>query len=134
MAKKKKSATDLLDNPLVDETPFEEEPEQTTPFDKTHRSLTATGGKMLELMTRTTPQLAAAISTSSNYLFNFKSRYIQDRSDRLMRLHVSVNGQGRSEMVQALQSGAGVPGEFYADDNPMSSIGPALGDGDDPDE
>lgn len=127
---KKKNAMDLLDNPLVGDydTPPEE---QATPFDKTHRSLTATGGKPLELMTRTTPQLAAAISSSGNYIFNFNSRYIRDRSDRLMRLHVSVGGQGRAEMVQALQSGAGVPGEFYADDNPMNSIGPAMEEPDD---
>lgn len=116
MAKKKKPATDLLEEPLIPEEPeFESEPE--TPFDKSFNVLTATGGAYLELMTRTTPKLAQAINVGYNMIWNFDSKYLRGRMDTLMRIHVSLEGKGRSEMVQALQAGSGVPDGFYNQGN-----------------
>lgn len=117
--KDKPSATDLIENPLIDVDMGPDLPEMgDTPFDKTYSALTTTGGKILEMMTRTTPKLAQAIGVGHTMTYNFHSRYIQSKLDTLMRIHVSMGGQGRAEMVQSLQSGSGVPGEFYDQGNP----------------
>lgn len=119
MAKKKKSATELLEEPLITE-PTEEEMnagEPATPFDRAYSVLTATGGERLEMMTRTTKPLAEAINLGYNMIWNFHSAYLRGRIDTLMRVHVSMEGKGRAEMVQALQAGSGVPGEFYDQGN-----------------
>lgn len=114
MSKKRKSATELLDEPLITE-PTEDEmsAEPVTPFDRAYGVLTATGGERLEMMTRTTKKLAEAINMGYNMIWNFRSAYLRGRMDTLMRVHVSLEGKGRAEMVQALQAGSGVPGEFY---------------------
>lgn len=121
---KKKPATDLLENPkITEDTPiFEDELNESmggggiqdgTPFDKAYDVLTATSGPRLELMTRTTKKLARALDVGYNLMFNYKSRYVRGRLDMIMRTHVSIGGKGRAEMVQSLQAGSGVPGEYY---------------------
>ena len=104
-------ASELLDSNLVfeDDTPSGGD----TPFDRTYDALIITGGKKLELLTRTTPKLAQAVSVGYTMIYNFKSAYLQGKIDTLMRLHVSMGGKGRAEMVQSLQAGSGVPGEYY---------------------
>lgn len=115
--KKKPPASELLESPIIDEIE-DDGGGDGTPFDKAYTSLTVTGGKSLELMTRATPKLAQAISVAYTMKFNFHSRYIQGFEDTLMRMHVSMGGKGRSEMVQSLQAGSGVPGEYYDAGNP----------------
>lgn len=107
---------ELMNNPFF--TDDDPKGSQDTPFDKAYASLTVTGGKRLEMMTRATPKLAQAIGMSYNLMWNYNSMYIKGRIDTLMRIHVSMGGKGRSEIVQSLQSGSGVPGEFYDQGNP----------------
>lgn len=131
-------ATELLDNPAIeDEFEMEESSYDSdssgTPFDKSFNVLTCTSGDYLELMTRTTPQLAQAIGVGYNLLFNFRSRYIRGRLDTIMRLHVSMEGKGRAEMVQALQAGSGVPGEYFDQGNGTMHSFVDVGSDDDPD-
>lgn len=107
-------ASELMESNLV----FPDEPSGgDTPFDRTHDALMTTGGKKLELLTRTTPKLAQAVAVGYTMIANFKSAYLQGKIDTLMRLHVSMGGKGRAEMVQSLQAGAGVPGEYYDANN-----------------
>lgn len=119
MAKKKKSATDLLENPkFTEDSPiFEPSPDEPvadgTPFDKSYNALTCTGGPVLELMTRSTKKVAKALDLGYTLCYNYKSPYIRGKLDLLMRTRVSMGGRGRAEMVQALQAGSGVPGEYY---------------------
>lgn len=116
---KKKSATDLLENPIItNESTIFETPENSpvidgTPFDKSYNALTCTGGPTLELMTRTTKKVARALDIGYTLMYNYNSSYIRGRLDLLMRTRVSMGGKGRAEMVQALQAGSGVPGEYY---------------------
>ncbi len=116
---KKKSATDLLENPKFteDSDVFEQIEESTvqdgTPFDKSYGALTCTGGPILELMTRTTKKVAKALNIGYTLCYNYKSPYLRGKLDLLMRTRVSMGGKGRAEMVQALQAGSGVPGEYY---------------------
>ena len=116
---KKKSATDLLENPIFTEDseifnqPDNGPMQDGTPFDKSYGALTCTGGPTLELMTRTTKKVARALDIGYTLWFNYRSAYIRGRLDLLMRTRVSMGGKGRAEMVQALQAGSGVPGEYY---------------------
>lgn len=110
-------ATDLLDDPIIQEGDIEElnEVEGVTPFDKAYGALMTTTGPRLELLTRTTPRLAVAIGHSFNRIANFGSIYQVRFISTIERLSVSMDGKGRAEMIQALQAGAGVPGEFYSE-------------------
>lgn len=114
--KKSPPAIDLLDAPIIEED--DSGGGDGTPFDKAYTSLTVTGGKRLELMTRSTPKLAQAIAAAYPMTYNYRSRYLQGKIDTIMRIHVSMGGKGRAEMVQSLQAGSGVPGEYYDASNP----------------
>ena len=121
MGRKKKeeeveSAEALLDAPLITENDYQGP--NSTPFDRAYGALTSLSGAPLEIMTRTTRKLAVAITASYTMIANYKSPYLRGRMDTIMRAHVSQGGKGRSEMVQALQAGSGVPGEFYDAGNP----------------
>ena len=110
-------ATDLLEDPIIQEGDITElnEVEGVTPFDKAYGALMTTAGPKLELLTRTTPKLAVAIDHTFNRIANYGSIYLMRRIATIERLSVSMDGKGRSEMIQALQAGAGVPGEFYTE-------------------
>lgn len=110
-------ATDLLDDPIIQEGDIEElnEVEGVTPFDKAYGALMTINGPRLELLTRTTPKLAVAIDHAFNRIANFGSIYLTRRIATIERLSVSMDGKGRAELIQALQAGAGVPGEFYSE-------------------
>ena len=121
MGRKKKeeeveSAEALLEAPLHTENDYQGP--NSTPFDRAYGALTSLSGAPLEIMTRTTRKLAVAITASYTMIANYKSPYLRGRMDTIMRAHVSQGGKGRSEMVQALQAGSGVPGEFYDAGNP----------------
>lgn len=112
---------------LLDEEPYFDDPmgggvsDNATPYDKTYDALMTTGGRRLELLTRTTPKLAQAVSVGYTMIANFKSAYLQGKIDTLMRLHVSMGGKGREEMVRSLQAGAGVPDAYYDASNPAKN-------------
>lgn len=120
MAKKKSedvpTAEELLNAPIITQNDYQGP--ASTPFDRAYGSLTALGGPQLELMTRSTKRLAIALNTAFPMVFNYRSPYLRGKVDTIMRVHVSRGGKGRAEMVQALQAGAGVPGEFYDAGNP----------------
>lgn len=111
MVESKRSGAELLDEDY-DEVSFEPDP-SSTPFDQTVNIMATTGGPKLELFCRSSKALVEAIQVCHNLEYRFRSGYIKSRKDQLMRLSVSANGQGRSELVTALQAGSGVPGEFY---------------------
>ena len=122
MAKKKDvpPATELLNDPpyYEDDSPASD---SDTPYDKTYDALMTTGGKKLELLTRTTPKLAQAVSVGYTMTANFRSAYLQGKVDTLMRLHVSMGGKGRAEMVDSLKAGSGVPDAYYDASNPSKN-------------
>lgn len=109
------SATELLDNPQFDMSMFEGgKSGPSTPFDQAFGALTTTGGPKLELLTRTNKKLSIAIDRTYNRCFNFHSIYLRGRIDTLMRMAVSMQGKGRSEIVDSLRAGSGVPDSFYS--------------------
>lgn len=111
MVSDKHDATELLDDP--DLGLMEERPTGDTPFNQTVDMLSKTGGPELELMCRNNRAISEAATMCYAMIAKFHSSYIQGRYNQLMRLTVSNNGLGRSEMVQSLQAGSGVPGEYF---------------------
>lgn len=110
-------ATDLLDDPILTEGDMNEidEVEGITPFDKAFGALTTTFGPRLEMLSRMTPKLATALDHAFNRIYNYRSPYLMRRMAMLERASISMDGEGRAEIVDALKAGAGVPGEFYSD-------------------
>lgn len=126
-------ATSLLEFDGIEED-FSPAGGNQTPFDKAYDVLTCTTGPRLEMMTRTTPKLAAAVRVGNTMMWNWGSRYIRCSMDSIMRSHVSMGGRGRTEMVDSLKAGSGVPGEFYNSSNPSLNSYIDIEDEDVPDD
>lgn len=112
MVESKRSGAELLDDDYEDEQIMSGEPMET-PFNQTVDILATTGGPKLELFCRSNKSLVEAAEVCYNMAYRFRSKYIIGRMDQIMRFSVSANGQGRGELVTALQAGSGVPDSFY---------------------
>lgn len=106
---RKKSATDLLDDPQGDFEIDESDP----PVTKGMGFLATTSGPRLEMMTRTNRAIVAGISAGAAYCQRYNSRYIKARVERIERLAVSTGGLGRSEMIQMVGAGGPVTDAYY---------------------
>lgn len=84
-----------------------------TPFEQVYEAFLATHGEKLEMMARTNPTLALALYRNNTRRAKYDSQFDHDEKDLLLRISISSGGLGRKEMVEALQSGAGVPGEYF---------------------
>lgn len=111
----KKSGAELLEEPQFNDFGGGL---SETPFNSTMDALLTTGDKTLELMCRASKPIAEAASVAYNIAFRFKSKYVIGKVEQIERLSVSLGGQGRAEVVQSLQAGSGVPGEFYENGSP----------------
>lgn len=81
------------------------------------KRLTVEDGQALEITTRTTATMANAAQFCLIYTFRFKSRYASARIGQVERLAISMGGQGRRDLIDALKAGGAVPGEYYNDGN-----------------
>lgn len=81
------------------------------------KRLTVEDGKPLEITTRTTATIANASQFCLIYTFRFNSKYAEARIGQIERLAISMGGQGRRDLIDALQAGGAVPGEYYTDGN-----------------
>ena len=106
-----KTGGDLLDNP--DEFPMDDPVGLQTPFDKATDLLSTTEGKTLEIMTRTTQEIAEAAAISYGLSTMFGLSYIKGRMEQIERLAISRGGQGRTDIVDSLKAGSGVSDGFY---------------------
>ena len=79
------------------------------------RRLTVEKGAPLEITTRTTPLMAYSAQFCLIYTERFNSKYAESRIGQIERLAISMAGQGRRDLIDALQAGGAVPGEYYAD-------------------
>lgn len=121
MAESKRSGAELLEEEYEEDAVLESDPMQT-PFNQTVDILATTGGPKLELFCRSNKPLVEAAEVCYNMAYRFHSNYIMGRMNQIMRFSVSANGQGRGELVTALQAGSGVPDSFY-DAQGNNSIG-----------
>ena len=109
----KKSGEDLWNEPNISAIPGAVQQPIDTPFNQVIDMLSVTEGKKLELMTRANKAMADAMSIGYGMVFRFGSGYVGERIDQLKRLAVSMGGKGRTEIVQSLQAGSGVPDSFF---------------------
>lgn len=77
-------------------------------------------GPGLELLTRTTPQLAKAAEVCLIYGTQIKledgaagSPFVRDLWAMIMRMAVSMDGEGRKEQIEALQAGGKLPDSYF---------------------
>lgn len=112
---REKTAEDLLvpEDEELNLIPERETAPVHTPFDQVYAALLSTEGERLEMMSRTTPSLAVALYRNNTRRCKYDSSFDNEEKNLLLRVSISTGGLGRKEMVEALQSGAGVPGEFF---------------------
>lgn len=85
----------------------------STPFEQVYEAFLSTHGEILEMMSRTTPSLAVALYRNNTRRSKYGTQFDKEEKDLLLRISISTGGLGRKEMVEALQSGSGVPGEYF---------------------
>lgn len=114
--RKKKTADDLKKNPML----VNKIDPNTPPVSFVLSNLLTTGGKQLEIMTRSTPEMQKARTTTFFFATQIKTRrggtgieYANEMYEQLMRLSCSLNGEGRKEQIACLQAGGQLPDSFY---------------------
>ncbi len=113
---KGKPIGDLRNNPRVGAQSKRPELPVNTALDK----LSKLGGEELEISTRSNTTLNRAAAAGLIYTFTFKSGYAAARVEQIERLAVSVDGQGRRDVIDAIAAGGKVP-EEYLNGDPMRS-------------
>ena len=73
-----------------------------------------TDGKELEIVTRANPMLIRAVTFGNVYCGRFNSKYAQGRVDQLMRLAISMEGQGRTDLIECLRAGGSTPDAYFS--------------------
>lgn len=121
-----KSAKDLNAEPHA----INPEREKEAPIQTAYKYLTVTEGHLLELMTRVNPTLARAAQLG--YIFNttilhdtpdgaqFGNTYVAGTLEQIERFAVSMNGAGRTELIDALSAGGRLPDSYYQKNAPAS--------------
>lgn len=107
MATRGKPIGDLGKNPQIRQTKRPELPVNTA-LDK----LSKLGGEELEISTRSSTVLNRAAAAGLIYVFAFGSGYAAARVEQVERLAVSVDGQGRRDVIDAIAAGGKVPDEY----------------------
>lgn len=108
-----RDATELLTDPLIPEAGDMPETVPETPYAMAFGLLSALGGEKLEIMTRANPRLVQAAQVSYCMVAQFGSLYIAGENDQLGRYAVSVQGEGRKEIVDSLRAGGDMPDAYY---------------------
>ncbi len=73
-------------------------------------------GEELEISTRSSTVLNRAAAAGLIYTFTFQSNYAAARVEQIERLAVSVDGQGRRDVIDAIAAGGKVPDEYLNGD------------------
>lgn len=119
-----RDATELLTDPQVPEVGEMPDTISETPYGMAFGLLSALEGKELEIMTRSNPRLVQAAQVSYCMVAQFGSRYIAGENDQLSRFAVSLNGEGRKEIVDSLRAGGDMPDAYYENQSGSSGHSP----------
>lgn len=111
------SGKDLLENPQnedYDDDIGEMPSASDTPFDKGFGLLSETEGVRLEIMTRTTPEMAKAGSIALAHRERFPNMHFITRLyEQGMRHAISIRGMGRQEVATTVQAFSGATASYY---------------------
>lgn len=111
-----KKSISTLDKGQGPKAPKRPELPVNTALDK----LSKLDGEELEISTRSNTTLNRAAAAGLIYVFAFNSGYAAARVEQIERLAVSVDGQGRRDVIDAIAAGGKVPDE-YLNGDPMRS-------------
>lgn len=78
--------------------------------------LSKLNGEELEISTRSSTVLNRAAAAGFIYAHTFGSGYASARVEQIERLAVSVDGQGRRDVIDAIAAGGKVPDEYLNGD------------------
>lgn len=106
----RRPANDLRDNPRIQ---LEQDTRPELPVKAIVGHLTIEDGAELEIMTRTTPAVVRAARIGYIYANVFRSAYVAGSVEQIERLAVSVGGQGRRDLIDAVEAGGKVPDAYY---------------------
>ena len=108
-----KTSADVLSNPVPPPNQMGGGEGRPQKFDRAYDALTATHGPMLQMMTRTTPNMRRLEDTAFILRWRFDSDYIGERLNEVERLAVSEDGRGRTDIIDVVKaSGKDTEDEF----------------------
>lgn len=106
----RKRAADLFSEPPDLTADQAQEP----PVSKGMEILSTLDGDRLETVTRTNRAIVAGINAGTAYVARYNSIYIRQRTERLMRLAISMGGKGRQDIVDLVKAGGTMTDAYYA--------------------
>ena len=113
----RKKAADLVNNPV-----YLGKSQPDPPVNKAISQLTVTEGQELEEMARIHGQdMVNALSIGYIYSEMYGSDYVRGRIDQLLRLSVAKGGQGRRELIDAVEAGGKLPDAYYSGEGKRTS-------------
>lgn len=83
------------------------------PIRTTTKILTQTEGRGLKQNTRANKGLIEGVMFGYPWVQRWQDNYVQSMLDDLMSLAISVEGQGRRDMIDSLEAGGKVPDAYY---------------------
>lgn len=84
------------------------------PVSKGIENLTAEDGAKLQLMSRiNSKETMQAIAIAHIFTHIYGSKYIKGRINEILRVNVSVGGQGRRDIIDIVDAGGTLPPEYY---------------------
>lgn len=93
---------------------------QEAPINTVLTNFMTESGPGLELLTRTTPQLARCAEICMIFGSQIKmedgkmgSPFVRELWALIMRMSVSMDGRGRQEQIEALQAGGSLPESYF---------------------
>lgn len=99
-----KTASDVLKNPVPPPTGIGGGAGRPQKFDRAYDALTATDGPLLQMMTRTTPQMRTLMDTAFILRHRFQSDYIAERICEVERINISEDGHGRRDIIDVVRA------------------------------
>ena len=106
----KRNPIDLVNNPMVRGPLKQAEPPVSGAMDK----LTTTGGNLLELLANImNPKIVDATQLGYTFTFLYNDPFVRGLNEQLLRLTVSQDGRGRTDIKETLEAGSNVPDTYY---------------------
>ena len=84
------------------------------PVSKGIANLTSEDGPRLQLMTRVrSKEVLQAVAIANIYTNIYGSKYVKGRINEALRMNVSIDGQGRRDIIDIVEAGGVLPPEYY---------------------